>query len=53
MGNIIFGVIMMIGGFSGTLALRGTNSGGALGVLGIGLFLYGLYQVKSRASSEG
>ena len=44
LGNIIFGVIFIIGGGSGQLALVGTNSSGALVALGLGLLGYGGYQ---------
>lgn len=48
MWNIIIGLVMIIGGLSGTLALRGTNSGGALAALGGLLLAYGVYQIVSR-----
>ena len=38
MRGIIVGLIFMIGGFSGNLVLIGTNSGTALGVIGIGYY---------------
>ena len=42
MWNIIIGLILMIGGLSGRLALRGTNSGGGLAVLGGVLVVIGI-----------
>ena len=46
-GNIIFGLIFIVGGASGQLALIGTNSSGLLVVLGVGLLGWGGYQAYS------
>ena len=46
MVNIIIGIVFIIGGLSGKLALIGTNSGGALAVLGAGLIGWGVLQLK-------
>lgn len=46
--NIIFGGIMIIGGLSGKLALIGTNSSGALVVVGFLVGGYGVYQVARQ-----
>lgn len=46
MGNVIFGIIMIVGGASGHLALRGTDSSGALVVVGFLLLGYGVWQMK-------
>jgi hypothetical protein len=48
MWNIIIGLVMIIGGLSGNLALRGTDSSGLLAALGGLLLAYGVYQVVSR-----
>lgn len=49
MWNIIFGIICIVGGLSGKLALRGTDSGQALAVVGGALLVWGIVQVvKSR-----
>lgn len=48
MWNIVIGAVMIIGGRSGQLALRGTNSGGALAVLGAVLVVWGIIQVVSN-----
>jgi hypothetical protein len=49
MWNIIWGVLCLAGGASGQLALRGTNSSGALMAVGGVLILVGIFQVaKSR-----
>lgn len=53
MGNIIIGIIFIIGGLSGNLALIGTNSGSALAALGAGLLIWGIVQVsKSRSQQD-
>jgi len=43
-GNILFGVLFSIGGLSGKLAFRGTNSSVLLVVVGIGLLIWGVVQ---------
>ena len=48
MGNIIFGLIFIVGGLSGKLALIGTNSGPALAALGAVLLVIGLVQVSKK-----
>lgn len=49
MWNIVIGVVFIVGGLSGNLALRGTNSGPALAVVGGVLVIWGIVQlVKSR-----
>lgn len=49
MWNIIIGLVMIIGGASGKLALRGTNSTGALVAIGVALLGWGIFQVvRSR-----
>ena len=49
MANIIFGIIAVIGGATGKLALIGTNSSGALVAVGIGLIIWGGIQVARSA----
>ena len=49
MWNIVIGVIFLIGGLSGKLALRGTGSTTAIAVVGGGLIVWGLIQVANRA----
>lgn len=44
--NVIIGVVMVIGGLSGSLVLRGTGSGTALAVIGGGLILLGIYRLR-------
>jgi hypothetical protein len=48
MWNIIVGIVFIIGGLSGQLALRGTNSGPALAVLGGVLVIWGIVQVVKK-----
>lgn len=48
MGNIIFGLIFIVGGLSGHLALIGTNSGGALAAVGAVMAVIGVVQVTRR-----
>ena len=43
MWNIIIGLVMIIGGATGQLSLRGTNSSIALVVLGAVLLAWGIY----------
>jgi uncharacterized membrane protein YgdD (TMEM256/DUF423 family) len=51
MWNIVIGVVFIIGGLSGQLALRGTESGPALAALGGVLLIWGIVQVvRSRKS---
>ncbi len=47
MGNIIFGILMLIGGLSGSMALRGTGSPLALAGFGVILCLFGVYQLTA------
>lgn len=51
MWNIIIGGVFIVGGLSGNMALRGTNSGPALAVVGGLLVVWGIVQVV-RARSE-
>jgi len=48
MWNLIFGLIAVVGGLSGKLVLRGTNSSGLLAVIGGVLIIIGLYQLLSN-----
>lgn len=43
--NIIIGLVMVIGGLSGKLALKGTNSGGALAAIGAALIVWGILRM--------
>ena len=48
MFNIIIGIIFIIGGLSGKLALIGTSSSPAIIAFGAGLVAWGIYQVVQR-----
>lgn len=51
MWNIIIGVAFIVGGLSGKLALRGTESGQALAAVGALFAIWGVVQVvRSRKS---
>ena len=50
-GNIIIGIVFIIGGLSGNLALIGTNSGVLLAVVGGGLVIWGIIKMASGGSS--
>ena len=46
MGNILFGIAFIIGGLSGELVLVGTESSGALTLVGAGMLVWGIVQLK-------
>ena len=51
MSSIIIGLVFIVGGLSGQLALVGTNSGVALAVVGVLLVGRGIWRVrKARAA---
>jgi len=50
--NIAIGLIFIVGGFTGRLALRGTSSGIALGVIGIGLVVWGVVQIVRAKKNQ-
>jgi hypothetical protein len=50
MGNIIWGILLILGGLSGQFVLIGTNSSGALIALGVGLVIWGI--IKTATSSK-
>lgn len=53
MGNILFGIIFVIGGLSGKLVLIGTGSSTALVVVGALMIGWGGFQmVRSRGEEE-
>ncbi len=51
MWNILIGVFFIIGGLSGTHAIRGTNSTIGLAVLGAVLVVWGIIQVSSSGKA--
>ncbi len=48
--NVIIGLVFIVGGLSGKLAMRGTQSGVALAAIGGVLLLLGIYRM---ATSRG
>lgn len=52
MWNIVIGIVFIVGGLSGKLALRGTQSGEALAVLGGVLAIWGIVQVVRRRNAQ-
>lgn len=51
MWNIIIGLVLIIGGASGKLALRGTQSSGALVLIGVLLLRWGIFQLVRNRNS--
>ena len=51
MWNIVIGVIFILGGLSGTMALRGTQSTIGLAVFGAILVVWGIIQMSSNRRS--
>ncbi len=47
--NIIIGLVFILGGLSGKLVMKGTQSGGALAVIGVVLLGVGAYRMVSRS----
>ncbi len=53
MWNIVIGIVFVIGGLTGNLALRGTDSGGALAAVGGGMVVWGIFQMlKARQGGD-
>ncbi|MCX7772528.1 MAG: PH domain-containing protein [Clostridia bacterium] len=52
MANIIIGIVFIIGGASGKLVLRGTDSSGALMVVGALLLIWGLYSTIKNYTTK-
>ena len=50
-GNIILGVVFIIGGLSGQLVLIGTNSGELLALVGVGLIVFGVIKMAKGGES--
>ena len=47
--SIVIGLVMVIGGLSGKLVMRGTESGVALAVLGGVVIAIGLFRLRSQS----
>ena len=52
MWNIVIGIVFIVGGLSGKLALIGTNSGEALAALGAGLLVWGVVQMVRAKKAQ-
>jgi hypothetical protein len=52
MWNLIIGIVFIIGGLTGGMALRGTQSGLALAALGAVLCIWGVVQLTSAAKEK-
>jgi hypothetical protein len=52
MWSILIGAVFIIGGASGQMALKGTQSGGALAAVGAVLVAFGIFQLV-RSSKQG
>lgn len=50
--SIIIGIVMLIGGLSGQLVLRGTNSSVALVVVSIIVIIRGIYQMSQNKKEQ-
>jgi hypothetical protein len=50
--KIIIGVVFIVGGLSGKMALIGTNSGNALAVLGAVLIAWGIFNIVRRKQRQ-
>ena len=50
--SIILGLVFIVGGLSGTLALVGTNSGTALAVVGALLVARGIWRVRKQRARQ-
>ena len=50
--NIIIGLVMVVGGLSGHLAFRGTNSGTALAAVGGVLILLGGFRLFTSMNRQ-
>jgi hypothetical protein len=47
--NIIIGLVFVVGGLTGNLSLRGTQSGPALAVIGVALIGLDAYRMMSKS----
>jgi hypothetical protein len=52
MSSVIIGLIFIVGGLSGKLALIGTNSGVALAVVGVLLVGRGIYRIRQQKAQQ-
>lgn len=52
MWNIGLGILFVIGGLSGSMVLRGTNSSGGLAVVGLALIGWGIFQMTEKKGAR-
>lgn len=52
MGNIIWGILMIIAGASGSFVLIGTESSAALIAVGVGFVIWGIIQLASSKKEK-
>ena len=52
MSSVIIGLIFIVGGLSGKLALIGTNSGIALAVVGVLILGRGIYRIRKQRAQQ-
>lgn len=52
MSSIVIGLIFIVGGLSGKLALIGTNSGMALAVVGVLLVGRGIWRIRKERAQR-
>ncbi len=52
MSSIIIGLVFIVGGLTGTLALIGTNSGTALALVGVLLVGRGIYRIRKQRTQQ-
>ena len=50
--TIIIGLVMIIGGASGQLVLKGTSSSGALAVVGVVMIGIGIWRIANAAKRD-
>jgi len=51
--NIVIGLVFVVGGLTGKLALIGTNSGAALAVVGLGICGLGVWRIVKAPKAPG
>lgn len=51
--SIVMGAVMVIGGLSGGLVLRGTSSGGGLAVVGFIVIGVGIFRIVQSKNQNG
>jgi hypothetical protein len=52
MSSVIIGLIFIVGGLSGQLALIGANSGTALAVVGVLILGRGIYRIRKQRAQQ-